>query len=63
MRTLKEGIQHEVRLFEPKSLEKAFSLARKVETKNMATRRDTTKAYREGSVVGVITQPTHHYLA
>jgi hypothetical protein len=33
MGTLKENIQHEVRLFEPKSLEQAFNVARKVEKK------------------------------
>jgi hypothetical protein len=35
--TLKESIQHEVRLLEPKSLEHAFSLTRKVESKNTTT--------------------------
>jgi hypothetical protein len=45
MGTLKENIQHEVHLFEPKSLEHAFSMARKVERKNMATRRVATNSY------------------
>ena len=44
--TLKESIQHEVRLFEPKSLENAFSLAMKVETKKKVA----TKTYREENV-------------
>jgi hypothetical protein len=34
--TLKDNIQHEVRLWEPKSLENAFKVARNVESKNMA---------------------------
>jgi hypothetical protein len=33
MRTLKESIQHKVHLLEPKSLEHAFIVARKVESK------------------------------
>jgi len=45
MGTLKESIQHEVNLFEPKSLKCAFSLARKVESKNMATRKLVTNNY------------------
>ena len=36
--TLNDKIQHEVRLWEPDSLEKAFRLARKMERKIMATR-------------------------
>jgi len=36
--TLKENIQHEVSLLEPTSLEKDFMLARKVESKNMASK-------------------------
>ena len=32
--TLKDSIQHQVRLWEPDSLEKAFRVARKVESKN-----------------------------
>jgi hypothetical protein len=47
MGTLKESIQHEVCLFEPKSLEHTFIVARKVESKNMATRRVVTNNYRE----------------
>jgi hypothetical protein len=34
--TLKDNIQHEVLLWEPKSLENAFKVARNVESKNMA---------------------------
>jgi hypothetical protein len=47
MGTLKENIQHEVHLLEPKTLEQAFSMERKVENKNVATRRVTTNNYRE----------------
>ena len=48
--TSKESIQHEVCPFEPKSLENDFSLERKVESKNMDTRRASTNTYREGNV-------------
>jgi hypothetical protein len=34
--TLKDNIQHEVQLWEPKSLESTFRVARNVESKNMA---------------------------
>ena len=61
MGTLKDNIQHEVHIFEPKSLENAFNLERKNErrimaleggheTKNIATRRVSTNTYREGNV-------------
>lgn len=43
--TLKENIQHEVHLWESKSLENAFIVARKVEIKNMVARRITTNTY------------------
>jgi hypothetical protein len=45
--TLKDNIQHEVRLSEPKSLENAFKVARNVESKNMAmaNRRTTMNIY------------------
>jgi hypothetical protein len=45
--TLKDNIQHEVRLWEPKSLENAFKVARNVEGKNMAmaTRRTYPKTH------------------
>ena len=48
--TLKDKIQHEVCLWEPDSLEKAFRLARKIESKIMATRKLTTHIYKYGSV-------------
>ena len=49
--TLKDNIQHEVCLWEPYSLEKAFRLARKMESKIMATRKPTTHNHKDGSVV------------
>jgi hypothetical protein len=50
--TLKDNIQHEVHLWEPKSLENAFRVARNVESKNMAkaTRRTTPNIYQENNV-------------
>ena len=50
IQTLKDKIQHEVRVLEPDSLEKAFKLVRKFECKIMATRKPTTHFYKEGSV-------------
>ena len=47
--TLKDKIQHEVHLWEPDSLEKAFKEARKVERKIMAIRRSTDHNYKYGS--------------
>jgi hypothetical protein len=49
--TLKDNIQHEVCLWEPKSLENAFRVARNVESKNMAmaTRRTNHNIYRENN--------------
>ena len=49
--TLKDNIQHEVRLWEPKSLYNAFKVARNVESKNMAmsTRRTYPNIYRENN--------------
>ena len=49
--TLKDHIQHEVHLWEPKSLENAFKVARNVESKNMtmSTRRTNPNIYREHS--------------
>jgi hypothetical protein len=46
---LRDNIQHEVRLWEPKSLENAFRVERNVESKNMAmaTRRTNPNIYRE----------------
>ena len=57
--TLKDNIQHEVRLWEPDSLEKAFWLARKTKCKIMATRKPTTHIYKDGSVATPrLPQPT-----
>eukprot|EP00253_Pinus_taeda_P030058 PITA_30058 len=57
--TLKDSIQHEVRLWEPDSLEKAFRLARKIESKIMATRKPTNHNYKYGSVFSPsLPQPT-----
>jgi hypothetical protein len=59
--TLKDNIQHEVRLWEPKSLENAFKVARNVESKNMsmATRRTYPNIYRENNAHSPKTpQPT-----
>jgi hypothetical protein len=49
--TLRDNIQHEVHLWEPKSLENAFRVARNVESKNMvmATRRTNPNIYRENN--------------
>jgi predicted subunit of tRNA(5-methylaminomethyl-2-thiouridylate) methyltransferase len=47
METFKENIQHEVHLFEPKSIEKYSSMEWRVENKNMATRRVANNNYRE----------------
>jgi hypothetical protein len=49
---LKDNIQHEVHLWEPKSLENAFRVERNVESKNMAmaTRRTIPNIYRENNV-------------
>ena len=57
--TLKDNIQHESRVLEPDSLEKAFRLARKIECKIMATRKPTTHIYKYGSVATPrLPQPT-----
>ena len=57
--SLKDNIQHEVRLWEPDSLEKTFSLARKIDNKIMATRKSTTHNYKYGSVAAPsLPQPT-----
>jgi hypothetical protein len=50
---LKDKNKHEVHLWEPKSLENVFRVARNVESKNMAmddTRRATPNIYRENNV-------------
>ena len=49
--TLKDNIQHDVCLWELDSLEKAFKLARKMESKIMATRKHTTHNYKDISIV------------
>eukprot|EP00253_Pinus_taeda_P007903 PITA_07903 len=49
--TLKDKIQHEVCLWEPNSLEKAYMLARKIESKIMARSKPTTHNYKYGSVI------------
>jgi hypothetical protein len=48
---LRDNIEHEVRLWEPKSLENAFRVERNVESKNMAmeTRRTTPNIYQENN--------------
>jgi hypothetical protein len=59
--TLKDNIQHEVLLWEPKSLENAFRMARNVESKNMSmnTRRTNPNIYRENNAPSSKTpQPT-----
>jgi hypothetical protein len=59
--TLKDNIQHEVHLWEPKSLENAFKAARNDESKNMAvaTRRTTPNIYQENTIPSSKTpQPT-----
>jgi hypothetical protein len=47
MGTLKDNIQHEVLLWEPKSFDNAFRVVRNVDSKNMArdTRRITPNIY------------------
>eukprot|EP00253_Pinus_taeda_P033703 PITA_33703 len=48
---LKDNIQHDVRLWELDSLEKALRLARKMERKIMATTKHTTHNYKDRSVL------------
>jgi hypothetical protein len=52
MGTLKDNIQHELCILEPTSLENAFKLARRVESKNMAmaTKRFPSNTYKENNV-------------
>lgn len=52
MGTMKDKIQHELHILEPTSLEKAFKLARRVESKNMgmATKRFPSNTYKENNV-------------
>jgi hypothetical protein len=59
--TLKDNIQHEVFLWEPKSLENAFRVVGNVESKNMAmaTKRTTLNIYLDNNVPSSKTpQPT-----
>ena len=57
--TLKDNIQHEVRVWEPDSLDNALRLEIKIECKIMATRKPTTHIYKDGSVATPrIPQPT-----
>ena len=57
--TLRDNIQHEVCLWEPDSLEKAFRLERNFESKTMVTRKPTTHNYKYGSVATPrLPQPT-----
>src|SRR3984885_6502088 len=57
--SLKDNIQHDVRLWEPDSLERAFRLATKMESKIMATRKHTTHNYKDRRVVAPsLPQPT-----
>ena len=58
MGTLKDNIQHDFLLLEPKSLEHAFTVVRKFENKIMGTRKSATYNYKEGSVVLNHPQPT-----
>ena len=56
---LKDNIQHEVHVWEPDSLEKAFRLERKFEYKIMATRKPATHIYKYGSIATPrLPQPT-----
>ena len=57
--TLKDNIQHEVHLWEPNSLEKAFRVARKVESKILEITKSTTHNYKDGSVSLSLPQPTN----
>jgi len=57
--TLKDNVQHEVRFWEPDSLEEAFKLERKIESEIMETRNPTTHDYNYGSVTSPsLPQPT-----
>ena len=59
MGTLKEKIQHEVHLFERRSIENGFMLERKVKSKNMTTRKLVINNYRENHAPSpYLTQPT-----
>ena len=56
---LNDNIQHDVHFWESDSLEKAFTLARKIECKIMVTMKSTTHIYKYGSVATPrLLQPT-----
>jgi len=56
---LKDNIQHEICLWEPDSLEKAFKVARKIKRKIMVTKNSTTHNYKGGSFVAIsLPKPT-----
>jgi hypothetical protein len=62
--TLKDNIQHEVRLWEPKSLENAFKVERNVESKNIAMamltgKFDMSSTGRIDLVQGCLNNPSH----
>ena len=61
MPNIQHEVQHEVRLWDEKSLENAFRVARNVESKNMAmaARRTNPNIYRENNALSSKTpQPT-----
>ena len=60
MGTLNDNVQHELCILEPTSLEKAFKLARRVESKNMAmtTKRFPSNPYRENNAPSNLPKPT-----
>jgi len=61
--TLKDNIQNEFHLWEPKSLENVFKVARKVERKIIETRMSTSHNYKYGSVFFIAShnlQGSHH---
>jgi 3-deoxy-D-manno-octulosonic-acid transferase len=60
--TLKDNIQHEVLLWEPKSLDNAFKVERNVESKNMAmaTRRTNPNIYRESVIMVIVDRLTKY---
>ena len=59
IRTLKDNIKCEFHVWEPDSLEKAFKLERKNESKIMAARKPTTHIFKDGGVATPrLPQPT-----
>jgi len=53
--SLKDNINQEVHLWEPDSLDKAFKLVRKMESKIMETRKPATHNHKDGNVAA----PSH----